>query len=247
MRSANGPTRSHTLSPKTHLPVSCSRPRHRSSGDFPAETHLGVKNHPRGSFRFRWQLHHAIVLEVALERSDHSSHQAYGRLRLSIPSMITWRGGLQIGDRYCLASLAAAATRTTAGSPSLRVVACGSRCIQFLNSWRVSCSISLDWKCGNHSRSAVLRNQYRRCIFRQVITVDAHDRPFILIIDPSLPRNVGSSLEMGCEIPRDDPVLLSTACQASARHVHDLHPLDHVPRSPCLMVPPARPPQALRG
>ena len=34
-RSVNGPTRHHTLSPNTHLPMWCPRTRHRSNGIFP--------------------------------------------------------------------------------------------------------------------------------------------------------------------------------------------------------------------
>ena len=36
VRSVNGPTRYHTLSPNTHLPMWCPRPRHRSNGTFPS-------------------------------------------------------------------------------------------------------------------------------------------------------------------------------------------------------------------
>ena len=36
VRFVNGPTRYHTLSPNTHLPMWCPRPRHRSNGTFPS-------------------------------------------------------------------------------------------------------------------------------------------------------------------------------------------------------------------
>ena len=36
VRSVNGPTRYHTLSPNTHLPMWCPRHRHRSNGTFPS-------------------------------------------------------------------------------------------------------------------------------------------------------------------------------------------------------------------
>ena len=37
VRSVNGPTRYHTRSPNTHLPMWCPRPRHSSNGTFPSD------------------------------------------------------------------------------------------------------------------------------------------------------------------------------------------------------------------
>ena len=73
VRSVNGPTRNHTLSPNTHLPMWCPRPHHRSNGAFLKPNCIqvqqvgGVHNHPSNGLRFWWYLHLTIDLKLILE------------------------------------------------------------------------------------------------------------------------------------------------------------------------------------
>ena len=97
VRSVNGPTRYHTRSPNTHLPMWCPRRRHRANGTFPSHAtvsrFINVAACPNtlavvfdSSGICIWQLNSSSFLSV-LTTSPTNSHCSLGQ---SISKVITW-------------------------------------------------------------------------------------------------------------------------------------------------------------
>ena len=125
VRSVNGPTRYHTRSRNTHLPMWCPRPRHRSNGTFPSDPSVSRFSNVVACPIIRatvfvssgiciWQLNSGSFLSVLT--MPPASHCSLGQ---TISSVITGAGVSKVvAEPALLAYLIAAATCITAPSTS---------------------------------------------------------------------------------------------------------------------------------
>ena len=107
----------HTRSPNTHLPMWCPQPRHRSNGTFPSDPTVSSLSN-----LVPCPVLQAMVFDsggTCVWQLNSNSFKSV----LTMPPPVSLRRK-EVTDPAFLAFLTAAATCTTAGSPSLRMVTC---------------------------------------------------------------------------------------------------------------------------